>query len=879
MIKSTAKIHHVMKISIMIVLGLIIVAYNLSAIHIYINNSAFPHFPIDLTWMLIFSGLLLASGILILLHQERLVTAFLFIITALFFLIAAIIGKLIAVFIIWIWVLISTTLFGHWLFKRLGFSNNRPVDEEILLSTGLGFVATAIFVAVIGHLKLLYPFVAWVWLLFISFVGGYTYKRAPFSIKKKLFVPFRNWFRNNLQINSFLLMGLGICLFGSLIWALAPTNNPDALNYHIGVPEIYIREKGINPVPETHNSYITQYSEMLFTFALMLTGQPLPGLIHFTFSLLAAGASFLLARRYGGTRAGLLAAFLFYTAPFVAFQAGIPKNELFLAYYVPFAALTAINWWETKQRHWLLISGLFSGVAIGSKYSALIILFPLIVVILFLLFFQKHSFKQFYLDLLLFSLFTIVPFIPWLIRNYYWTGDPLYPIQTPIQFFKLNSDLEYPYLLSRTAQPFGNPFTLLIRLTGNCGMLCKEMPGSAMGILPLAFLPWFTAWDPMFKPKRRFLLFSSLFMLISVYISFYFLRSARYSIGLYPLLAALSALNFESAYRHIKSSTHRTIFFICAGLLLFSYTLSTRLILTDTLWTNSERYPYHLILGMKSQKAFLSESLPVYEALQFLNRQPESSIKVLSLGSESRAYTRARIFGPIFASESRRILFSANSEKDLARKLKENNYNYILIFPAGQRKDPEFYTSPYLSDYFYKKYTQLVFAANTVRVYRFYPDGSPTLTSTSVNLLLNPGFESLMNGEPTYWTSFGNPIVSIDGHKSRSGNIAILVEGPSVSGLSQDVVVHPSEIYTVGYWARTDDNNQILQVFIEWYAKNRILIRREADWQPVSNTWAFHFLSSTAPQDAYFARIHVSISSKGKVWFDDICFVQGQFCQ
>lgn len=862
-------------LGILILVG-IMIGYILGAFNIYRTNTAFPHFPIDRSWMMIFAAGLAAAGVLVWLRQGRVLIIALLSGAMVLLVVAGTLGQAGYALLTLLWLIIASAAFGNTIIRLLVPVDTLSLDENLLFSTGAGFALTSIMVAVAGHLGWLYSSLAWGWLSFMSLVGIPLFWRNNASRMLQWGADIRRAFQGDQRIPAFLLAGLAVCMVGAFLWTLAPTDNPDALNYHIGVPEIYLRAHAIIPVPETHNSYISQFSEMLYTFALALVGQPLTSMIHFVFSLMGAGMAFSFARRFGGRRAGLVAALLYYSAPFIGFQAGMPKNEIFLAYYVPAVLLLILTWWDTHDRRWLLLAGFFAGMAVGSKYSALVALLPAFLFTLIFSIRRHRAIIPVILDVLSLSTLLLLV-IPWLIRDYLWTGNPFYPVQYFDHLFILHSNLEWPLYLARNAQPFGAPLTLLLRLNGNCGMLCKEMPGAAMGVLPLAFLPLVFPWHSDFRSHRKLLLNISLIALLSIYLSFYVLRSARYFIPLYALLAGLAALNLEAAYRFLMNCRGRFSLVLLAGALLSAYLLSTRLIVTDTEWTSSDRYPYSILLGMKTPQQFLSESLPVYEVLQFLDRQSESPVKVLSLGSESRVYTTARIYGPIFASEARRILLSAKNEADLAQQLKDNAYQYILVYPAGQRKDPEFYTSPYLSPTFYADYTRLVFAANTVRVYRFYPEGAP-VGETPVNLLKNPGFEAVWNGKLQDWTMIDHPTIDLSGKNSRSGSGAVQVEGPSVSTLSQDVTVQAGALYTVGYWTRADDSKQVVQVFIDWLDAKQNLVRREADWQPIASDWSLHTLSSTAPQGAEFVRVYVSISSSGKAWFDDLCFVQAQAC-
>lgn len=176
------------------VLGCIILAYDISAVYTYNTNIAFPHFPIDPIWFLFFCVLLIIVGVLLLFRQERLLITLFFLFWALFLLIAGIAGKLIETLLVWIFILISTTLFGRFLIKRLGtFGQNQPIVEKILLYIGIGFIATSIFIAVIGHLKLLYPAFAWGWLLLTSLVSAYSYLKDHISLRNMLIIPVKNW--------------------------------------------------------------------------------------------------------------------------------------------------------------------------------------------------------------------------------------------------------------------------------------------------------------------------------------------------------------------------------------------------------------------------------------------------------------------------------------------------------------------------------------------------------------------------------------------------------------------------------------------------------------------------------------------------------------
>jgi len=397
-----------------------------------------------------------------------------------------------------------------------------------------------------------------------------------------------------------------------------------------------------------------------------------------------------------------------------------------------------------------------------------------------------------------------------------------------------------------------------------------------MAGLPLLFLPWAYGFFGDNK-KRKELLVIFLFALIAVYFSFLTTKSARYGIAIYPLLAFLSAMNFDALSHLWKPKRTYPIMIGLALILSSGYIIATRLVLTVTLWSDDDRYPVRYFVGEQTSEQFLSETLPVYDALRFLDKVAPGK-KVLSLGNESRGYTSAKIFGPIFSPEARQIMMNSDSQESFLKALIENKYDYILIYPSGQRKDWEFYTSPYLDDNFFESYTQLVFAKNTILVYKFLPNGAP-IQKPSQNLLLNPGFEDISSlSHPNGWEIIGEPEIDRLAENAHSGNVSITVKGPSASVLFQDIIVKPGELYTVGYWVKSNHPDQEVQIFFSWFNQQDQEIGRSADWQKIKPDWSHYSMSASAPDDAKYARVYISISTTGTASFDDICFSNSQKC-
>ncbi len=847
------------------------------SIAVFQNPGLFPSFPkADYRWALFYVVCALLAMGLMWIHKGKLLLVILGISCVSFLIFAVSVQGVAASLISLLILTILSTAIGNFLLWKLGLSAHIALLENLAFSACIGLAVLMALTMIAGFANLLLPWIAWsmVIVLTLIFVPGFWKRNQSgfVSTYTKIKTAFLN---HDQRLSSYLLALFLISFFGAAIWSITPATNFDALNYHIGVPEIYIRAQGIIPVMENQNSFLAHYAEMLYTLALLLTGQPLPGLMHLSFSFLSAVFAYSMARKFSSVLTSIISAILFYSAPFIAFQAGMPKNELFLAAYCAAAMLAAYEWWSKNNRAWLLITSLMIGIAVGIKTSALPILFPLGIVIILLSFYRNRLGRPFALDMAVLATL-ILPCLPWFLRDYLWAGNPIYPAPFLTNIFPLNDGWDYPFFPARTYQPVGNLLTLLFRLNSNCGLLCKETPGVAMAGLPLLFLPWAYVFFDDIK-KRKELLGIFLFALITVYLSFLTTKSARYAIAIYPLLAFLSAMNLD-ALNHLWRPKKAFPIMVGVALLLSSgYIVATRLVLTVTLWSDDDRYPVRYLVGKQTSEQFLSETLPVYDALRYLDKVAPGK-KVLSLGNESRGYTSAKIFGPIFSPEARQIMMNSNSQESLLKALHENNYDYILIYPSGQRKDWEFYTSPYLDDNFFDSYTQLVFAKNTISVYKFYPEGAP-VQKAAQNLLMNPGFEDISSLLlPNGWEVTGEPEINRLSGNAHSGNVSVTVKGPSASVLYQDITVQPGELYTVGYWVKSYYPDQKVQIFFSWLNQQKQEIGRNADWQEIKLDWSHYTLSASAPDDAKYARVYVSISTTGTAIFDDVCFSNSQKC-
>ena len=138
--------------------------------------------------------------------------------------------------------------------------------------------------------------------------------------------------------------------------------------YHLAAPAQYLRHGKIVELPYDHHSYFPFTMEMLFLWGLALRGPVLAKLFHWLMLPLCCAALVAIGKRHLSLRAGLLAAALFASLPFVLIEATTAYVDLGLTAFVLLAYLCFANWKSTGEGSWLISCGLFCGFCLGTKY-------------------------------------------------------------------------------------------------------------------------------------------------------------------------------------------------------------------------------------------------------------------------------------------------------------------------------------------------------------------------------------------------------------------------------------------------------------------------------------------------------------------------------
>lgn len=743
--------------------------------------------------------------------------------------------------------------------------------ERLILAIAVGLGELALLTLAMGlfhvlHRELGYAILSGLTILFLPATLGFSRRLVKLAGEVRSM-----WQDSDMRVSSVGLSVFGTCLLGALVWAVAPSIHYDALNYHLGVPAIYVQQHAVVEVPEEYRSYWAHNAEMLYTLALALVGQPLPTLIHLTFGLLTTGLVFSLGKRLAGTRVGLIAAVLFYSLPIVTWESGTAYTDLMVTLYTFGTLYAAAVWWLEQDEAWLTVAGLMAGFGLGTKLNAILVLFPVSLFIASGLLFRYGVSRRCLMGLLRFGVPTSLLVAPWLLRDWLWTGNPIFPFFNAIfQSSKSSRRNMFPRF---AMWGMGHRILDLVRLPWDLVAHAGEFGEATLGgtaSVPLLALPWLYLHE--FREKRHLLTLCFL-VGISVMLWFWVGRYLRYLLPIFPALALLAALNIEALWLRFSKHRWRKQIAIAGLVTALSYIAATRAVYTVWGWQIPDRYPYRVALGLETPERFLSRAVPVYDSLQFLDQQEDGKHRVFSIGSEFRMYTSSRIF-PIHSSQEAGRIASLPPEANLAQTLERQGYDFLLVNQNEIKARPGMYQLSVLDGTFLHHFTRLVFAKRNVYVYRLQPDGSEISSRPAKNLLTNGGFEETGDqGSLVGWFAHGGGVIDRTGDRAHSGRVA--AQASRDAGFFQRVPVVPGKLYTLGHWTRADHRDQFGRLQINWLDGSLGLVDVSIDVIPTGAKWQWHQMSATAPRNAVLAQVYVSVHENSQVWFDGFQFVQG----
>lgn len=289
----------------------------------------------------------------------------------------------------------------------------------------LGLYAYGVYL--LGLIHQVYPLTILIFTLFFGLIVTFIIKPKKTWFKNLKMIDIKN---EDRKLPVFLFFSLVVV---NLLGALGPELAFDALWYHLTLPKLYLQEHAISFIPGGlfYYSAMPQLGEMYYTASLALANEIVAKLIHFSFGLLTSIAIFKIAEKYYTGKIPFLIMLLFYSNLVVTWLSMTAYIDLTRSFFEVMAFWGFLKWFETRERKWLLATGLILGFAIATKLLALGSLF-IFIFLLFYTFFQEkvHTRPNIVNQVVLLVFAALLTSFPWFVSSFFATGNPVFPFFT-----------------------------------------------------------------------------------------------------------------------------------------------------------------------------------------------------------------------------------------------------------------------------------------------------------------------------------------------------------------------------------------------------------------------------------------------------------------
>jgi 4-amino-4-deoxy-L-arabinose transferase-like glycosyltransferase len=425
--------------------------------------------------------------------------------------------------------------------------------------------------------------------------------------------------------------------------------------------------------------------EFLYLFSLLLYGDTLAKFIHFSMGILTILAIYSFSVKHFNKKIALLASLIFYNIPFVGLLSGWTFNDLMLTLYEFLAVAALLNWFLSKpvevvhgrqslppKQSWLYVSAIFCGLSIGTKYTALLFLLPILLLAIAIKEFgEKKSPVSPLKKIALFLFIGLLAASPWLIKNAFFTHNPVYPFFHNF-FYKFFghpfSETFNPERFIKHHQPqnpgIGHTLSLLWRIN-----MDKKIGPVFILLLPCLLL--IRSVKPVVK---LFLIYGGIYFLLW---AFFTHQDTRFLIPCLPVLSIASAYAVGNC-----RGKHLTLFLYLVILFVFLFNLA---------WLPLTIAKYDLLkvaTGIKNRDEFLIDS-PFYQypAFHYINNELPEDAKVLFVGENQTYYCNREIVSnsPLDTNIIVKMVNESRSSKEICDKLHTLGITHIL-FNASEAK-------------------------------------------------------------------------------------------------------------------------------------------------------------------------------------------------
>ena len=486
-------------------------------------------------------------------------------------------------------------------------------------------------------------------------------------------------------------------LIAEILLNLTPPISRDALIHHLAIPKLWLSHGGFYDMPWAVFSYYPMNINILYLVPLYFGNDILPKFIHWAFGLGIALMIYTYLEKRLGKNWGLLGILIFISTPLVVRLSTSAYIDLGMVFFTTASIMAWVRWREGEynENQWLVISAVCMGLAVGSKYNAMIAWFFMNLMLVFSLSRDTGKSGLAVKSGTIFFAITLIIASPWFVKNLILTGNPVFPLFDG--FFKALHGAAYSTagngggsdaavwasnIFQRRAVMFGETFWEVLLIPVRIFFQGRDDSAQYFdGVLNpilLITVPFAFFRKDFRRDKMFFLLFSAFFFFIA-----YFTESirVRYIIPIIPILAILSVMGvqylFDYASEKIFPARHIVVIALAAFIVvLLSY--NGYYLKHYFLTINPVKYTLH----QETKDEFLTRQVGSYPAMRFINENlPEDAkIFLMFLGGRGyyldRPYTMERSFG---MNTLNHMVKKASDENEFKQYLRSLQSTHFLV--------------------------------------------------------------------------------------------------------------------------------------------------------------------------------------------------------
>ena len=515
---------------------------------------------------------------------------------------------------------------------------------------------------------------------------------------------------NVLRVSLMLLISCIILL------SLVPPVSRDALVHHLNIPKLYLHHGKMVEFPSMSFSYFPMNLDLLYMIPLWFGNDIAPKFIHFSFALFTAWLIHGYLKPRTGKNYAMIGVLFFLSIPIIVKLSITVYVDLGLICFSTAALLLLFRWVESGFRNKFLAgSAVCSGLAMGTKYNGLIVCFLLTAFVPCIYSaWKKNTRYQFRKSIsfgVLYLSVALLVFSPWMIRNWHWKGNPVYPLYNSV-FNPPTTAAAKPEAGKRSKAAKGlftyrsivyeetkwQMLLLPVRIffegeDGNGQYFDGKLNPFLLIFTMLAFIGTrrFSRHQDFSAPERGdqarwlasqkkiLLAFSVLYFLFALFST---VLRIRYISPIIPPLVILSVFGMQNSMDILKSKLrqeHRYIAGFTGGAMLIACLGFNG----HYLWTQFNVVdPFGYLTGKVSRDEYITRYRPEYPVMQYANQNLPADARILFVFVGKRGYYCDRTYVLDGAGSSgllMKIVSRSDTPEEIASTLRGSGVTHMMF--------------------------------------------------------------------------------------------------------------------------------------------------------------------------------------------------------